>query len=518
MKTEDPEIKKINSRIEQLFKEWKDLQPLKKEDQERFDKKVRLDWNYNSNHIEGNTLTYNQTETLLIKGKEEGNNPPRDYTEMKAHDLAIDKVKEFSKDRERKLNEVTIRELHKILLKEPFWKEAITSSGQKTQKEIIPGKYKTEPNRVRTEDGKIFEFASPLDVPVKMQELMDWFSKEIKSPILSISSFLAQLHHKFIVIHPFDDGNGRIARLWINYVLLRWGYPPLVIKSEDKRNYFAALQRADHGNINALTIYIGKVLISWLELGIKAAKGQDISQPGDIDKEVTSFIREQKSKGLNKYFSKESAIYLIDNSFDNLVETFKNKFAVFDKLFESTKIEQSIERPNKNFIDFISNFAGRDPELDWTNSDSSFGTDEDPITIYLKASLEDIKKQLELLESPPFSFQDTQFQDTRNDTSYLKIFIELSYNLYLGQKDKELKPFNMDTTLHLGLEKYQYKISIISSTSSMDDVKSKIIIKKYYHQILTQEEINKFIEKGKEDFFNLLKKSAENKPESKFDF
>ena len=252
MSSQKKDLEIINNHIEELFNQWKTLQPLKPKDQ--FDKKIRLEWNYHSNHIEGNTLTYNETEVLLIEGKEEGIHPPRDYKEIKAHDLAISKVKEFAKDKERKLNEATIRELNKLILKEPFWKEAVTSGGQQTKKEIIPGKYKKDPNSVRTEGGDIFHFTEPRDVPIKMQELMNWFHKEMEHSTLPIASFLAKLHHKFIVIHPFDDGNGRIARLWINYVLLYFGYPPLVIKSEDKRNYFAALQRADHGDINSLAI------------------------------------------------------------------------------------------------------------------------------------------------------------------------------------------------------------------------------------------------------------------------
>ena len=142
------ELEKINNRIEELFNEWKALQPLNVKDRKRFDKKVQLEWNYHSNHIEGNTLTYNETEVLLIEDREEGIHPPRDYKEMKAHDLAINKVKEFAKDKKRKLKEETIRDLNKIILKEPFWKEAETSSGQKTQKKIIPGQYKKEPDPV----------------------------------------------------------------------------------------------------------------------------------------------------------------------------------------------------------------------------------------------------------------------------------------------------------------------------------------------------------------------------------
>ncbi len=104
---------------------------------------------------------------------------------------------------------------------------------------------------------------------------MKWFNGNIESPPASIASFLAELHRRFIFIHPFDDGNGRIARLWINHALMRSGYPPVVIRSEDRDVYIVALQKADTGDIDALALYLGRSLISWLKTGIRAAKGED---------------------------------------------------------------------------------------------------------------------------------------------------------------------------------------------------------------------------------------------------
>lgn len=503
MKVENSEIKKINSHIEQLFKEWKNLQPLKKENQERFDKKVRLDWNFHSNKIEGNTLTYGETELLLIFGRHDGGHPQKDYLEMQAHDVAITRIKDLTKNKEHYLTEADIRDLNKIILKEPFWTKAQTPDGSPTKKKIIPGEYKKQPNHVKTRTGEIFKFAEPNEVPPKMDDLVKWLCKEIKNPTLSIASFLGELHHRFILIHPFDDGNGRIVRLLINYILLKLDYPPLVIQSNDRENYLIAINRADTGDINALSAYIGKVLIFWLELGIKAARGQDISQPGDVDKEVTSFIKEQRSKGLNKYFSKESAIHLIDNLFDNLVETFKNKFTDFNELFDSKRIEQTLLKPDENFAKDMFKYSMGESHIDPRGPEYEYhGILSDEFI-----EKEDLKKQIELLKTHPFSF-------TGSDTSYLEILITLSYNLYRGQEAKELTPFNMQTKLQLTMDKYQYKIGIISTSDSINNEKKKIIEEKYYHQILTQEEINKFIEKGKKDFFSLLKKSTKEKQDS----
>ncbi len=334
-------LQEINKSIGGFFEEWKSLQPLKPEYKERLNKKIRLEWNYNSNHIEGNTLTYGETAALILEGKEEGIHPKRDYMEMKAHDLAIEKVREFAADKDRKLTESDIRGLNKLILKEPFWAEAITAEGQKTQKEIIPGIYKTQPNHVRMETGKIFKFAEPHDVPAKMKELVEWFDREMQDPPLAVSSFLTELHHRFILIHPFDDGNGRIVRLWMNYVLLRLGYPPLVIKSEDKKNYFAALQKADGGDMDILAVYLGNVLIDWLDIGIKAAKGENIKDVTDVDKEWSIFVASEKNKGLKNtgdFISSSNVEQICEEYLTPFLKNFEKEFRQFYEVFAERKI------------------------------------------------------------------------------------------------------------------------------------------------------------------------------------
>ena len=333
-------LAEIDKRIQGLYEEWSSLQPLSPKDGERLWEKIRLEWNYNSNRIEGNTLTYSETELLLIHGRTEGGHPIRDYEEMKAHNVGVKKVREFAEDKEYCLTQADIRSLNLIILKEPFWKEAETPDGQPTRKQIFPGQYKNQPNHVRTATGEIFKFALPEETPAKMRELMEWFRENIESHPASIASFLAELHHRFILIHPFDDGNGRIVRLWINYALMRFGYPPVVIKSEDREGYIAAIQKADTGNIEALAVYLGKSLILWLETGIKAARGEDISEPRDIDKEIDIFIKGEKAKGLKdiRPLSRRDMEEIYEQFWTTLFKVFENQFEQFGELFYSSKV------------------------------------------------------------------------------------------------------------------------------------------------------------------------------------
>jgi Fic family protein len=232
-------------RLNALKAAWDALQPLTSENETRLWKKFRMLWNYHSNHIEGNTLTYGETELLLLHDKAIGNHAHRDYLEMKAHDLGIEHVRSLAADLNRLITESDIRDLNKIILKEPFWKAPQTANGQSTLKEIIPGQYKTRPNNVRTTTGEIFAFASPEDTAPRMDALVQRLRMDLAAGNPHPIVLATKLHHDFVLIHPFDDGNGRVARLLVNYVLLRSGYPPVIIRSDDKPAYLTALRLAD---------------------------------------------------------------------------------------------------------------------------------------------------------------------------------------------------------------------------------------------------------------------------------
>lgn len=274
------------NKINQLLNELKVLPAISKENQQRLDKKFRLEFNYNSNHIEGNTLTYGETAMLLFFDKTEGIHELREFEEMKAHDVAYKVIQDWAKDAEHPLTEAYIKQLNQLILVRPFWKEAITEDGQPTRRLIKVGEYKEYPNSVRLQNGEIFEYASPIDTPIKMGELIQWFNAENEKKELHPVALAALLHYKFVLIHPFDDGNGRISRLLMNYVLLKNNLPPVIIKTHDKRSYLNALNQADTGNIDAFINYIAEQVIWSIEIQIKATKGESIEEVGDVEKEI----------------------------------------------------------------------------------------------------------------------------------------------------------------------------------------------------------------------------------------
>ena len=282
--------------LEAQISEWHELrQAIEQEDEERLWRKLRLEWNYNSNHIEGNTLTYHETELLLVYDRVAGGHPLRDYEEMKAHNVAIDHARQIANS-EQMLGEGDVRDLNKILLKEPFYQSAETPDGRPTRKRIVPGQYKTQPNHVRTATGELHRFAEPEETPALMETWIRDFRRDLRRSAYPLPLFLAESHWSFVRIHPFDDGNGRTARLITNYVLLRKNLPPMVIKSERRDRYIGALQNADLGQILPLARLMLENVLWSLDVAIRAAKGESIQEPGDLAKEMDVFVRGRKAQ------------------------------------------------------------------------------------------------------------------------------------------------------------------------------------------------------------------------------
>lgn len=302
-------IKKIN--------QLQEFQPISHEAESAFWKKFRLEYNYHSNRIEGNTLSYGETVNLLERGIA-SEKSFRDNLEVKAHDLALEEIKERVENikaenfSENPLSHKFIREINKTILKEPFYKECLGFNREKTKREIIPGDYKKLANSVMTQDGDIFAYAAPEEVHALINDLLD----EMNPFLIQNSKFNSQnnleealkkisdFHHRFTLIHPFDDGNGRTCRLLTNFILMYLNLPPIIISSNDKDRYLNALSYADknklsHNHLDKLLDLFSDALIDSLNLKLKAAKGLDLDEDDDLDKEISILKRNLKIQTLN---------------------------------------------------------------------------------------------------------------------------------------------------------------------------------------------------------------------------
>ena len=231
--------------IKKALAAWQELQPLSEKDKDRLSRRFTVDFNYNSNHIEGNTLTYGQTEVLLLFGKVIGEASVRDVQEMTASNVGLRMMTEEARLKEAPLTQNFIRTLHQTLLREDYTVYRNLPGGVLTSYVIHAGEYKTRPNSVITRYGDRFEYASPEETPGLMADLVDWYNKAEKEGKLSPVELAALFHYRYIRIHPFEDGNGRIARLMVNFILTRHNYPMIVVRSRKKSEYLEALHQAD---------------------------------------------------------------------------------------------------------------------------------------------------------------------------------------------------------------------------------------------------------------------------------
>lgn len=232
-------------KLQNLYKTWLSLQPLSPRKQYLLSQRFSVDYNFNSNHIEGNTLTYGQTELLLLFGKVVGEGDLKDFVEMNASLVGVKMMTEEAALKDHPLTQNFIRQLHKTLLREDYTVYRNLPGGVQTSYVIHAGQYKTRPNSVISRYGDRFEYASPEETPALMSDLVDWYNEAEKSAKYTPAELAALFHYRYIRIHPFEDGNGRIARLLVNYILARHGWPMVVVRSRNKQQYLDALHKCD---------------------------------------------------------------------------------------------------------------------------------------------------------------------------------------------------------------------------------------------------------------------------------
>lgn len=157
---------------------------------------------------------------------------------------------------EKVFSEHYIRSMHTQFTAHQKYTEAVTADGAVTKIHLLKGKYKEQPNNPRRPDGEIHEYCPPEFVTDEMEKLVRIYLESEDSTPPEIMS--AWVHHRFTQIHPFQDGNGRIARAIASLVFLRKGLFPLVIRESDRKSYIGALEQADDGELQPLVKLFSK--------------------------------------------------------------------------------------------------------------------------------------------------------------------------------------------------------------------------------------------------------------------
>lgn len=220
--------------IDKLKKELDDLRPLSPQILQLISQKFREEWTYNTNALEGNTMSLHETafflrEGLTIKGK-----TLKEHLEVINHSEAIEFLEGELKN--KRLTERFIKDIHAILFQ--------GVKPEKGEDPVIPGVYKQKDNKTITLSGDLLIYTPAIQVPSEMENLLNWYESCNEHPI----KVAAEFHHKIASIHPFSDGNGRVSRICMNFILMKHGYPPAIIRKEERIDYLKALTEADNGN------------------------------------------------------------------------------------------------------------------------------------------------------------------------------------------------------------------------------------------------------------------------------
>ena len=232
-------LRKIDEKKQRLDR----LRPLPKDAAQKLLEDMRLRHTYNSDAIEGNTLTLQETKLVLEEGITIGGKPLKDHIEARNDADAFDFI------------------LQLVQQKTPFSQESIQQIHEIVTKGLLKdaGKYRT---------GNVRITGSSITPPsyTKIISLMDDYIhtiKKIQSYPLKKAAFI---QHRLVWIHPFFDGNGRVARLVTNLFFMQQGYPPVVLEQEQRNTYYLVLHQADNGNLSPLAGFIAKAMNESLQM------------------------------------------------------------------------------------------------------------------------------------------------------------------------------------------------------------------------------------------------------------
>lgn len=183
----------------------------------------RIELTYTSNAIEGNTLSRAETALVVEKGLTIGGKSITEHLEATNHALALDFIKEQIKRKPSDLKEKDILKIHEIIFDRIDRENA--------------GFYRRVPVRI---SGSAVVFPNPKKVQTLMDDFFKWLKNETKMHAVELAS---EAHYRFVTIHPFVDGNGRTARLLMNMILMMKGFPPAIIRKNDRLTYIKSLEK-----------------------------------------------------------------------------------------------------------------------------------------------------------------------------------------------------------------------------------------------------------------------------------
>lgn len=231
-----------------------------------FNNRLRREWAIETGIIErAYTLDRGTTQTLIERGinadlidREATDQDPELVAQMiRDHAEALEGIFAFVKG-ERELTTGYVKELHQALLRNVTTRKVVDALGRMSERPFDKGVYKSEPNNPKRDDGTIHEYCPPEHVAAEMDRMIRLHHEHMASGV-PVEVEAAWLHHVFTQIHPFPDGNGRVARALASLVFIKAGWFPLVVRRDEREAYIRALELADDGGLRTLVRFVARI-------------------------------------------------------------------------------------------------------------------------------------------------------------------------------------------------------------------------------------------------------------------
>ncbi len=272
------EFKTTFNRLAEKVEGLNKIRPLPNVALAKIKEAIAIEWTYNSNSIEGNTLSLRETQLVLQEGITIKGKSLREHFEAKNHETAINYLYALVKENYQ-LCSKDILSLHALVLR--------------SIEDEFAGRIRNAGVRI---SGANFVPPNALKVPQLLDELMEFVNK---NPLqLNTIELATVFHHKMVWIHPFFDGNGRTIRLAMNLLLMQKGFPPAIILKNDRKKYYEALNQANNGNYQKLMLLMCQSIERTLNIYLSALPNNDSDYQS-----ITNIVRESTIPYGQEYIS-----------------------------------------------------------------------------------------------------------------------------------------------------------------------------------------------------------------------
>jgi len=416
--------------------------------------KFRLEWNYTSNSMEGNSLTRSETRSVMIGNITVHGKPIKDVLEMKGHDEIITGILKMGAG-EVQLSETRIRDIHMGIMHE-----------DDPEKASLIGKWKTQDNYLFNYKNERIDFTPHAEVQDAIHQLLNWLSAEREKiargtkDALHPALLAFRFHLEYVSIHPFYDGNGRTARILTNLILIAYGYPPVWVREDERNAYYQYLAdiQGYGGSSDIFYEFMAGLLLRSQQLVMDAVEGKEIEAPDDVDKEIALFKKSLSDEPDALPKNNKDIFARYEDSIKPLFELFVKKHMQFEELFYESWVESYPDDRN----------GGQGLE-------------------HLDKSMEEMKKQLGLWEN--------EDQEGRYEAPPVEV-CSIHYHFSSFRKTGT-NTFDIHVTILCGFLAYEWQL-----------FNGENVLSKFYSQPLSQDEIETFVRETVRNTFQEIKEKV----------